>query len=74
MTQDGEQQKNPKSEDNSEPHGVNCYSDGEGKFMEWSQSLRATLFNPLLKVLSKLGFTATHISICLLYTSDAADE
>ena len=68
MTQEGEKQQTLKSEDNSEPHGVNCYSDGEGKFMEWSQSLRATLFNPLLKVLSKLGFTATHISILSLIT------
>ena len=68
MTQGGENQQNIKSEDNSEVHGVNCYSDGEGKFMEWSQSLRATLFNPLLKVLSKLGFTATHISILSLIT------
>ena len=68
MTQDGENQQNIKSEDNSEVHGVNCYSDGEGKFMEWSQGLRATLFNPLLKALSKLGFTATHISILSLIT------
>ena len=68
MTQDGENHQNIKSEDNSETHGVNCYSDGEGKFMEWSQSLRATLFNPLLKFLSKLGFTATHISILSLIT------
>ena len=29
MTQGGENQQNIKSEDNSEVHGVNCYSDGE---------------------------------------------
>ena len=68
MTQDGENQQNIKSEDNSEVHGVNCYSDGEGKFMEWSQSLRATLFNPLLKILSNHGYTATQISILSLIT------
>lgn len=52
--------------DETQKQRVNVYSDGEGKFMEWSQSLRGHILNPLLKILSKLGLTASHITFLSL--------
>ena len=41
---------------------VNCYSDGEAAFMNWTQALRGQLFFPLLYALTKLGIRATHVT------------
>ncbi len=41
---------------------VNCYSDGEGAFMEWSQNIRARLLGPLLRTLGANGVRADHLT------------
>lgn len=45
---------------------VNCYSNGEGAMMNWSQDLRARLLRPLLEVLGHLGVRAGHITFLSL--------
>ena len=41
---------------------VTCYSDGEGRFMDWSQDLRARWLKPLLEHLADLGLRGNHIT------------
>ena len=48
------------------PSKVNCYSEGEGAFMEWSQELRGRLLNPLLSRMAKCGIRAGHLTLISL--------
>jgi phosphatidylglycerophosphate synthase len=41
---------------------VTCYSDGEGRFMDWSQEFRARWLKPLLEHLADLGLRGNHIT------------
>ena len=45
---------------------ISCYSDGEGRFMEWSQACRGLLLHPLLARLAKLGLGANHVTFLSL--------
>ncbi|MEM1442737.1 MAG: CDP-alcohol phosphatidyltransferase family protein [Verrucomicrobiota bacterium] len=45
---------------------VNCYSDGEGAFMAWSQTLRAKWLRPILNLLGTNGVRADHITLLSL--------
>jgi len=45
---------------------INCYSGGEVGFMAWSQGLRASLLDPLLRTLTWADVTANHITIASL--------
>jgi len=45
---------------------VNCYSGGEADFMARSQQIRAQLFDPLLRLLARLGVTANHVTVASL--------
>jgi len=45
---------------------INCYSDGEGAFMEWSQNIRAKALGPLLGVLGSCGVRAGHVTLLSL--------
>ena len=42
--------------------GVNCYSEGEGGFMEWGQRLRGTALRPLLRWMDRMGMRAGHVT------------
>ena len=42
--------------------GVNCYSEGEGGFMEWGQRLRGTALRPLLRWMDRIGMRAGHVT------------
>ncbi|MEM9282468.1 MAG: CDP-alcohol phosphatidyltransferase family protein [Verrucomicrobiota bacterium] len=48
------------------PLAVNCYSNGEGAFMEWSQTLRAKCLRPMLDLLGANGVRADHITLLSL--------
>lgn len=52
----------------SESNGaaVNCYSDGESAFMEWSQAFRGKWLGPLLNLLGSNGIRAGHITFLSL--------
>ena len=50
---------------------VTCYSHGEGAFMEWSQSLRGRLLQPLLSLMSAAGLRAGHITFLSLLSGIA---
>jgi len=45
---------------------VNCYSDGEGAFMQWGQDFRASLLGPILSVMAKFRLRANHITFLSL--------
>lgn len=45
---------------------VNCYSGGEGGFMEWSQSLRGRWLGPMLGKMAGIGLRANHITLLSL--------
>ncbi|MEM7013962.1 MAG: CDP-alcohol phosphatidyltransferase family protein [Verrucomicrobiota bacterium] len=42
--------------------GVNCYSDGEGEFMQWSQDVRGRWLRPGLRWMAQLGVRANHVT------------
>jgi phosphatidylglycerophosphate synthase len=42
---------------------INCYSGGEGGFMEWSQSLRGRCLGPVLGKMAGMGLRANHITL-----------
>lgn len=42
---------------------INCYSGGEGAFMDWSQSLRGCWLEPALRWMAKLGLRGNHITL-----------
>jgi phosphatidylglycerophosphate synthase len=46
--------------------GINCYSDGEGGFMAWSQSLRSRWLAPMLAWMAGIGLRASHITLLSL--------
>ena len=50
---------------------VTCYSHGESAFMEWSQSLRGRLLQPLLSLMSAAGLRAGHITFLSLLSGIA---
>lgn len=52
--------------ENDDTLKVNCYSGGEAGFMAWSQALRATLLDPVLRVLAWANVSANHITIASL--------
>ncbi|MEK6231736.1 MAG: CDP-alcohol phosphatidyltransferase family protein [Luteolibacter sp.] len=56
----------PDVENPADPGKVTCYSGGEADFMAWSQGLRASLLDPLLRALSWMRVTANHITIASL--------
>ncbi|MEM7146271.1 MAG: CDP-alcohol phosphatidyltransferase family protein [Verrucomicrobiota bacterium] len=41
---------------------VDCYSGGEGEFMDWAQAVRGRLFAPLLRLLAELGVRANQVT------------
>ncbi len=45
---------------------VNCYSDDEGSFMQWSQELRGRVLKPALRWFSEAGLRANHITLASL--------
>lgn len=45
---------------------VNCYSDREGPFMDWSQACRGLLLQPLLVRLARFGMQANHVTFLSL--------
>ncbi len=45
---------------------ITCYSDGESRFMAWSQALRAKGLNPLLGFLADRGWRANHLTLLSL--------
>jgi phosphatidylglycerophosphate synthase len=45
---------------------INCYSGGEGGFMEWSQSLRGRWLKPFLGWMASLGMRANHVTFASL--------
>ena len=46
--------------------GINCYSGGEGGFMDWSQSLRGRWLQPMLGQMARVGLRANHITLLSL--------
>jgi phosphatidylglycerophosphate synthase len=48
------------------PAKVTCYADAEGAFMDWSQSVRGRLLEPLLHKLAGLGVHANHVTLLSL--------
>lgn len=47
---------------------VTCYADAEGAFMDWSQTVRARLLEPLLQKMAGLGMRANHVTLLSLLT------
>ena len=45
---------------------VSCYSDGEGRFMDWSQAIRERWLRPFLGWLARIGLRANHITLLSL--------
>lgn len=45
---------------------ITCYSDGEGRFMNWSQDLRGRFLEPALRPLAHLGLRANHVTLLSL--------
>ena len=42
---------------------INCYSGGEGAFMEWGQAVRGRFLLPVLRLMAKAGVRANHPEI-----------
>jgi phosphatidylglycerophosphate synthase len=42
---------------------INCYSGGEGGFMDWNQNLRGRLLEPLLRRMAGLGMRGSHVTL-----------
>lgn len=47
---------------------VSCYSEGEGKFMQQSQALRARFLLPLLRGMDRVGLSPNHLTLLSLVT------
>lgn len=45
---------------------ITCYSDGEGRFMTWSQEFRGRWLSPMLGGLAHLGMRANHVTLLSL--------
>jgi phosphatidylglycerophosphate synthase len=45
---------------------ITCYSDNEGGFMEWSQSIRGRLLKPMLAGMAGLGLRGNHVTFLSL--------
>ena len=45
---------------------ITCYSDGEGRFMSWSQEFRGRWLAPLLGWMADLGMRANHVTLLSL--------
>ena len=41
---------------------INCYSGGEGGFMDWNQALRGRMLEPLLRRMADVGMRGTHVT------------
>jgi len=41
---------------------INCYSGGEGGFMDWNQNLRGRLLEPLLIKMARIGMRGSHVT------------
>ncbi|MDA9983037.1 CDP-alcohol phosphatidyltransferase family protein, partial [Gammaproteobacteria bacterium] len=55
-----------KSTHNNSILKVTCYSEGEAGFMERSQTLRAHIINPLLKLLTQCQITPNQLTLLSL--------
>lgn len=62
----GEEPSSDAAAEEAGPSKVTCYSGGEAEFMAWSQSLRARVLEPLLRVMARLGVTANHVTLLAL--------
>ena len=47
---------------------INCYSENEGGFMEWGQTLRGRLLKPMLAWMAGLGLRGNHVTFLSMLT------
>jgi phosphatidylglycerophosphate synthase len=48
---------------NSGKRNINCYSGGEGGFMDWNQALRGRMLEPLLMRMAQVGMRGSHVTL-----------
>jgi len=48
--------------ENTGKRPINCYSGGEGGFMDWNQALRGRMLEPLLRLLARWGMRGGHVT------------